>query len=150
MSHKLSRRSFFRLTGGGLAASQTLLSQEPAPQLLPPPAVAGRRSVVSLVRGESRRKNVSDALVAIEDQIAPQLKRKKYVVIKPNNVSTVNQLAATHPDALRGILDFLAPRFRGPVVIAESSAGNTLEGYENFGYNRVASEHRSQRSAWWI
>jgi len=42
------------------------------------------------------------------------LKAKKYVVIKVNNVSTVNQLAATHADAIHGILDYLEPRFKGP------------------------------------
>ena len=31
-----------------------------------------RRAVVSLVRGEDRRKNVYDALVAIDDQIRPR------------------------------------------------------------------------------
>lgn len=38
-----------------------------------------RRAVVSLVRGEDRRKNVYNALAAIGDQIRPVLKRKKYV-----------------------------------------------------------------------
>ena len=104
----------------------------------------GRRSTVSLVKGEERRRLVHDALAAIDDQIRPALKRKKSVVIKPNNVSTVNQLAATHADTLHGILDYLAPRFKGPVFIAESSAGETMEGFENFHYDRVAAEHRSQ------
>ena len=66
------------------------------------------------------------------------------MVIKPNNVSTNIQLAATHADALRGILDYLAPRFKGPIYIAESSAGNTMEGFENFKYTAVAAEHKSQ------
>jgi uncharacterized protein (DUF362 family) len=100
---------------------------------------------VALIRGENRRKNTFDALVAIDDEIRPKLARKKYVVIKPNNVSTVNPLAATNADTLRGILDYLAPRFKGPVIIAESSAGDTLEGFDNFGYNKVASEFRSHR-----
>jgi uncharacterized protein (DUF362 family) len=98
-----------------------------------------------VIHGEDRRKNVHDALVAIEDQIRPALKRKKYVIIKPNNVSTVNPLASTNADALRGILEFLEPRFNGPVVIAESSAGNTMQAYENFGYSQMVAEHRSQK-----
>ncbi|MDZ7639682.1 MAG: hypothetical protein U5J83_15765 [Bryobacterales bacterium] len=49
--------------------------------------------------------------------------RRKSVIIKPNLVSTNRQLAATHADALRGILDYLDTRWRGPVYIAESSAG---------------------------
>jgi len=102
-------------------------------------------SPVALIKGEDRRKNIHDALAAIDDQIRPVLQRKKYVVIKPNNVSTVNPLAATHADALNGILDYLEPRFKGPVIVAESSAGETMQGFENFHYDRVAAERRSQK-----
>jgi uncharacterized protein (DUF362 family) len=101
-------------------------------------------SVVSLVRGEDRRRNVAEALALVEDRIVPVLRRKKHVVIKPNLVSTVQPLAASHADVLRGILDFLAPRFKGPVVIAESSAGNTFSGYERFGYTRIPAEHKER------
>lgn len=145
MTCPISRR---RLLETGLAAST-------APWWMPPPALLGadtalpvpvhpyeKRAAVSLVKGDSRRKNVTAALEAVDDQIRPQLKRKKYVVIKPNNVSTVKQLAATHADALDGILDYLEPRFKGPVVIAESSAGETLEGFDNFKYPAVAAEHK--------
>lgn len=104
-----------------------------------------KRSVVSLVKGEDRRKNVLAALEAVDDQIKPLLRRKKYAVIKVNNVSTVNQLAATHADAIHGILDYLGPRFKGPVVIAESSAGDTMEGFHNFKYDKVAEERKSQK-----
>ena len=50
------------------------------------------RSIVSLVRGEDRRRNVYNALLAIDDQIRPVLKRKKYVLLKPNTVAVNNQL----------------------------------------------------------
>ena len=104
-----------------------------------------RRSTVSLICGETRRKNVTDALVAIDEQIRPVLKTKKYVLIKPNLVSTVNPLAATNADALMGILDYLAPRFKGPIVIAESSAGNTPEGFDNFKYASVVKEFKTRK-----
>jgi len=102
-------------------------------------------SRVALVHGDDRRKNVTQALLSIDDQVQAGLRRKKYVVIKPNNVNTRLQLAATNLDALRGILDYLEPRFHGPVVIAEASAGDTLEGFENFKYNQLVAEHRSQK-----
>jgi uncharacterized protein (DUF362 family) len=111
------------------------------PQPLPGPAV----SRVALVHGENRRRNIRAALELIDDQIRPRLQTKKYVVIKPNNVSTTNQLAATHVDAMSGILDYLEPRFRGPVIIAESSAGDTLDAFDHFHYNRLAAEHRGQK-----
>jgi uncharacterized protein (DUF362 family) len=101
------------------------------------------RSAVSLVRGEDRRKNVYAALAAIDDQIRPALKRKKYVLLKPNTVAVNFQLGSTHADALRGILDYLSERYRGTVVIADSSKDCTWDAYENFGYRRVADEYRS-------
>jgi uncharacterized protein (DUF362 family) len=131
-------------------ASGRLLSAGEAPESSGAPPItsaapakgAQRRSVVALAHGESRRKNICESLVAIEEQIVPVLKTKKYVVIKPNIVNTANQLASTHVDALHGILDFLAPRFKGPVVIAESSAGFTTEGYDHFRYREVVAEHK--------
>jgi len=141
-SHCFSRRLF--LGGSGALLAQGLLARS---QPLPygRGSAAGAGATVSLIRGDDRRKNAHDALEAIDDQIRPVLRHKKYVVIKPNNVSTVNPLAATNADTLHGILDYLAPRFKGPVMIAEASAGETMEGFENFHYDRVAAERRAQK-----
>jgi uncharacterized protein (DUF362 family) len=135
MRVSFSRRSMLQLTAFA-PALRPLLAQPASP--------ATPKSVVSLVKGNSRRKNVAVALAGIDGQIQPLLKTKKYVVVKVNNVSTTNQLASTHVDAIHGILDYLAPRFKGPVVVAESSAGDTLQGFEEFGYQAVVSEHRAQ------
>ena len=43
-----------------------------------------RRAKVALIKGDNRRKNIYDALVAIDDKIRPVLKTRKYVLIKPN------------------------------------------------------------------
>jgi uncharacterized protein (DUF362 family) len=138
MAPDLTRRGFLRLGGaaaGALAAS---------PRLLRASDETAAKSVVSLVRGEDRRRNVAEALSLVEDQILPVLRQKKYVVVKPNLVSTIQQLATTHTDAVHGILDFLGPRWKGPVVIAESSAGNTFTAYEQFGYGKIAPERRER------
>jgi uncharacterized protein (DUF362 family) len=159
MSVAFSRRSLFQLAGAAagamlgsrLASAQPPQAPPPAPRLdrnrllrgHPDPFPALQtRSAVSLVRGEDRRKNVYEALLAIDEQIRPKLKRKKYVIVKPNNVTTTNQLGASHADALRGILDYLAPRFKGPVIIAESSAGNTMQGFDNFRYPALTREYK--------
>ena len=138
----VTRRNLFHLAAGitGLGATARLLpAQEtvapPGPVEFPAVVPHNKRALVSIAQGEQRRKNIYDSLLAIDKQIQPVLKTKKYVIIKPNNVSTQNQLAATHVDTLRGILDYLDGRFNGPVVIAESSAGDTLTGFENFKYN---------------
>ena len=144
----LSRRRFLQATGTSLlfSGARRLSSQAPpalpvAPMVKEFPGI----SQVSIVQGDDRRKNVCAALAAIDDQILPRLRQKKYVLIKPNVVNTVNQLASTHADALRGIVEYLAPRFHGPIVIAESSAGETLEGYESFHYTRLPGEYRDQK-----
>jgi len=140
--YRLSRRDFL-WAAAALTASTPLLRAQQRPGQ---PAAADEpeagRSVVAVVHGKSRRQDIHDALVAIEDQILPVLKTKKSVLIKPNLVSTSKQLASTHADALHGILDFLGPRFKGPVVIAESSAGYTTEAFERFGYTKIAAEHK--------
>jgi len=104
-----------------------------------------QRSDVALAHGESRRKNVLEALTSIDAEVKTGLQHKKYVLIKPNLVSSEKDLASTHAEAINGILDYLAPRFRGPVMIAESSAEDTLDAYHNFGYTTVEKERRSQQ-----
>lgn len=145
-----SRRNFLHLAGAGAlagAAGHRLFAQQKYPPSVPAPVIYpyAKRSTVSLVQGEQRRKNVHDALVAIDEQIQPLLKVKKYVVIKPNIVNPGVPLAGTHADALLGIMDYFAPRFKGPYFIAEASARDTLEGYENNRYNQVPSEFKSQQ-----
>jgi uncharacterized protein (DUF362 family) len=137
MGPGISRRGFLRRAAGAAGASLAaphLLGAEASPAARP-------RSTVALLHGDERRRNVTEALELIEDQILPALRTKKYVVVKPNLVSTVQPLAVTHPDAINGIFDFLAPRWKGTVVIAESSAGDTGAAYENFGYGKIAPEH---------
>ena len=142
----LSRREFVRAAGAGLLLrSQFLKSQATTGSKAVAIQPSAPRAKVALVHGDDRRKNVHDALAGVDEQIRAGLARKKYVVIKPNNVSSENQLASTNADAIRGILDYLEPRFRGPVVIAEAAAGDTLEGFENFKYPQLAAERRAQK-----
>src|SRR5512133_2664903 len=151
MHDNLTRRNLFRLASAGalgVVGGVPLAAQQPPepilPLPLPPLAPSGRRrSTVSLVKGENRRKMVYEALMGIDAELRPAVNRKKYVLIKPNLTSVTIQLASTHADTIRGILDYLAPRFKGPVVIAESSAGETMQGFENFKYDRVVAENRS-------
>ena len=134
MTAAITRRNLFRLTAGAGLAAGLGKAQPPVPAY-------SRRARVSLIHGEDRRRNVYQALKAIEKQIKPALKRKKYVIIKPNDVSTRNSLASTNADALRGILDFLEP-YKKHVTIAESSAGNTRDAYEAFFYDRLPGEYK--------
>ena len=144
-----SRRNFFHLAGAGAlvgaaAGEFRLNAQQQYPAAVPATPIFpyADRAPVSLVKGDNRRKNVLDALVAVDREVRPAMARKKYVLIKVNNVNTDKQLAATHVDALRGILDYVAPRFKGPVVIAESSSGDTLVGFDHYKYAEVIPEYK--------
>jgi len=136
-----SRRYFFQTVAGvgGLTALRAQMARPGTPPLSFGQEPAAR-STVAIVKGDVRRKIVTDALSAIDQQIRPAIQGKKYVIIKVNNVSTFNQLAATHADTLWGILDYLQPRYKMPVSIVESSAGDTMEGFRNFGYVKLAAD----------
>src|SRR5208283_3735684 len=105
----VSRRAFFA-RAGAIAAAQglALKGQQTTPAASPVTHAPGkqydprmgtenaakhfkfsdRRAKVSLIKGDSRRKNISDALVAIDDQIRPALKARKYVFIKLNGIES--------------------------------------------------------------
>ena len=152
MTKEVSRRHFFLAGAGTLALpyARGLFGQnppEPDPDLvdLMPIVPVTKRSTVSLVRGDSRRKAIFDSLVGIDEQLLPGLKRKKSVLIKVNFTNTINQLASTHADAIAGILDYLGPRFKGPVVVGEAASSDTLAGFDNFNFNPLLTEFKSQK-----
>jgi uncharacterized protein (DUF362 family) len=98
---------------------------------------------IAITQGEDRRDNISRALQLIGPQV--DLTRCQHIVIKPNLVSTVRQLAATHVDALRAVLDFIRQRYDGAVSIAEGAAlAPTMQGYERFGYYDLAKPYNVQ------
>ena len=97
---------------------------------------------VCLVKGNDCRDNVYQALKKIEDEVIASIGEKK-ILIKPNFVITTRQLAATHVDAVRGILDFLKPHHTRQITIGEStiSRQGTFHGYENYGYLPLEKEY---------
>jgi len=98
------------------------------------------KSRVALIKGNDRHDNITQALALIEDGI--DLGDKKRILIKPNFVSTRRQLAATHVEAVRAVLDWLRPRYDGPITIGEGAAvSDTFDGYRNFGYLDLAEEY---------
>ena len=97
---------------------------------------------VCLVKGNDRREIVFQALKKIEDEVLASIGDKK-ILIKPNFVVTTRQLAATHVDAVRGILDFLTPHHKKQIIVGEStiSREGTFHGYENYGYLALEKEY---------
>ena len=92
----------------------------------------------ALTQGLARLETVSQALEAIERDIGRVVNAKGpcKVLIKPNMVSTTRSLAATHPDALRAVLDHLQ-RYEeniAKIIIGEGPAGSPadLHSYQHF------------------
>lgn len=135
-----SRRVFLTRMGqaalGGLAVG-----------LLPRPLAAQSRPAFSsraaLTAGDNRGDNIHKALRLIESHVRQTLARKKRVLIKPNIVVTNRQLAATHVDCLDAILDFISVFHKDEIVVADSSAsGSALDGFANYGYDRLKGRYR--------
>ncbi|MBL7188937.1 MAG: DUF362 domain-containing protein [Phycisphaerae bacterium] len=97
---------------------------------------------VGLVKGNDRREITYQALKKIEDDVLASIRSKK-ILIKPNFVITTRQLAATHADAVRGILDFLRPHYKKQILIGEStiSKEGTFDGFKNYGYLPLDKEY---------
>ena len=148
-----NRRAFLKaglITGAGaLFAARFARAAEPnaapgtpaAPQ--PPAAPSAAPSKVALTNGDNRTDNIFRALKSLEKEIAQSIGNRR-VVIKPNNVSPTNQLAATHADALTGILEFLKSIGKlDNAIIAESAAfASTMQGFDNFGYTKLADKYK--------
>jgi len=136
------RREFLKRTllGGAAAlAAPWTFSRAVAGENTAP--AGGFTSRVALTTGEDRAELAFSGLRRFEKQIAAAIGNKR-VIIKPNNVSMDNQLAASHAQNLEGILEFLKSTGKTDVVIAESAApGPTLEGFANFKYDALAAKY---------
>ena len=99
------------------------------------------KSQVSFIAGTDRREMVYQALMPLKDEVEKGI-RDKQIIIKPNFVGTKYPLCATHVDAVRGLLDFLKPIYKGKIIIGESSAVEvTSNGYDNYGYRPLEQEY---------
>lgn len=93
---------------------------------------------VSIVGTEDRVDGVTRSLQLIDSEInIPD----RPVMIKPNFVTTSNQLAATHVDATRATLEYLTSRGVSKFVIAVGPAiGTPDSGFDNYGYRGLADD----------
>jgi len=100
------------------------------------------RPTVAVVKSEGHYQGTKSALALIEDQIANSIKGKRRVLIKPNLVSTRRDLAVTHVEAVRAVLDVLLKHYSGDIAIGEGPAlGNLDEAIANFGYDKLREEY---------
>ena len=95
-----------------------------------------------MARRGSRRENVYAALDLVREDVIPKLRAQ--VMLKPNLFSSQNQMTSTHPDAIRGAIDFLMGTPVPPEEIVIAEGGNEKfsgEAYQNLGYMALAGEY---------
>ncbi|MEZ4673603.1 MAG: DUF362 domain-containing protein [Caldilineaceae bacterium] len=99
------------------------------------------RARVGLARQGDRRQNVYHALDLVRADVTARIRPQ--VMLKPNFLSSKNQLASSHADAMRGALDFLlsVPNPPEEVLIAEGGNEVAEEAWRNFGYHALADEY---------
>lgn len=96
---------------------------------------------VGLARQENRRKSVFHSLDLVRQDVIPKLGQQ--VMLKPNFLTSKNQLASSHVDAIRGIIDFLltVPNPPSEIVIAEGgNEDHSGESFDNFNYWALHNE----------
>lgn len=85
---------------------------------------------------------IYETLLPFEERVRAELGDRR-IVIKPNFVVSGRPACATHADAVRGVLDFLARITDRPVSIGESPAtGDAMRCFEDYGYSRLKEEYR--------
>jgi uncharacterized protein (DUF362 family) len=151
-----SRRDLVKTIGAGMlgAAAIPATGLGAYAKVLEPPRYRSRgglalyqppeqTSNVALIKGNDRSENIYKALKLIENEIFSAIQGKQ-ILIKPNFVQTSKQLAATHVDAVKGILEFLRPHYKKEVLIGESTATKegTFVGYKNYGYEDLPKKYK--------
>jgi len=98
--------------------------------------------VVSVTKSTGHYDGVRRALRLIEEKVEHDVKGKKRILIKPNFVSTSRQLAATHVDAVKAVLDMISQYHSGAFLIGEGPANSSLTtGLTNFNYLTLRDEY---------
>jgi uncharacterized protein (DUF362 family) len=101
-------------------------------------------STVAIAKASTRYATVAQALRLVEDDVAASLRGRKRVLLKPNLVTDTNQLAATHVDTMRAVLDVLRDHDVEEVIVGEGSARDTFSCYRKYGYTALTAEYDVQ------
>lgn len=111
---------------------------------------------VALAKGQDRIKNIQKVLTLLSSEIKKDLKssfdsaqdkkikKKGYVLIKPNLNTTKRELASTNAEAVDAVIGFLREFYQGEIIIAEGSAiGKTYDGFRNYGYLYLERKYKN-------
>ena len=92
---------------------------------------------VAVVHGMDRRENIRQAQLLLGPPYVERITRAQRIFIHPNFVSDKNQLASTHVEAVRAVLDLISLLRADVVLIGDASYQNTKKAWERFGYESL-------------
>lgn len=98
---------------------------------------------VVLKTGENRYEMIAEAIDGLGDDFHERCKQAEKIFIKVNLIDTESQLAVTHIDAVRALLDKIRYCSQTPVVIGDAAYRGTLAAFRHFGYERLAEEYEN-------
>ncbi len=149
----LSRRAYMKTLGAGalggtclgMAAGCSGNTAAPVPAAVAKDPLKRKEepATVSLAKGDDRKEIVYRSMMNLKEDIVRAIGSKK-VLVKPNMVVAGNPGCATHPDAVRAVLDFLREHTHAEVVVGESTADrdtSTMECFEQYGYFPLRDEY---------
>jgi uncharacterized protein (DUF362 family) len=141
----MKRRGFINLGAAGIAAGAfngCSSSLKSTPRLRKTHSDTAPDAAVSLVTGTDRRQNIHNALKPFKAHLANAIGDRQ-VFIKINCVWDSSPLCATHPDSIRGTLDFLGDITDKSVIVGESTASpkGAYGVYEEYGILPLAREY---------
>lgn len=99
------------------------------------------RERVILETGDERRNVVHKAVEALGDDFFERCRTANEILLKVNLVHHEYQLASTHVDAVRGVLDAIRPVCQTRVFVGDASYHGTPAAFRNFGYDRLREEY---------
>lgn len=96
---------------------------------------------VALETGDRRREVVVKAVEALGDDFVVRCKEAATILVKVNLVHHELQLASTHIDAVRGLLDVIRIHSAAKVYVGDASYHGTVAAFKNFGYDKLPAEY---------
>lgn len=98
---------------------------------------------VFLESGQERRKLVALVTEQLGDDFLNRCKLAETILLKVNLVHHEKQLASTHVDAVRGVLDVVRPKTKAKIIIGDAGYHGTKAAFRNFGYERILEEYQN-------
>ncbi len=96
---------------------------------------------VILETGEERRKVTRKAVNGLGEAFVDRIKEAKSILVKVNLIHHERQLASTHIDTVRGLLDAIQEYSSAVVYVADAGYTGTKAAFRHFGYERLLDEY---------